>query len=293
MSVVKSSLKKILKLFGFDPTGFNQGLAGASIKWAVKQQGLLDLVEKLRKIAPDISNQESSEKSSFNDYCEKKRRALQAFQCSMMLKIIGICGKNKVMVVDIGDSAGTHMLYLKELTKNKYEVDTIGVNLDPRAIEKIKARGMKALLCRAEDLDLGEKEIDFFTSFQMIEHLHNPSIFFRRLANKSKGNRMLVTLPYLKRSRVGFYKIKNQDGKKYYAEEEHIFELSPEDWRLLMLHSGWRVVYEKVYYQYPKKIPIISWILSRFWRSMDFEGFWAAIIEKDTKLSDLYMDWEE
>ncbi|MEK7846841.1 MAG: methyltransferase domain-containing protein, partial [Nitrospinota bacterium] len=194
---------------------------------------------------------------------------------------------------DIGDSAGTHMLYLKELTKGKFEIDTISVNLDPRAIKKIEARGLKAVLCRAEELDLGEKKVDLFTSFEMVEHLHNPAIFFRRIAKKSPCNRMVITVPYLKDSRVGLHHIRNKNGKIIFAEDEHIFELSPEDWVLLLLHSGWRVVHSEIYYQYPRRMPIMSQVFSWYWRNTDYEGFWGAILEKDTTLSDYYQDWED
>ncbi len=260
---------------------------------AAASNGLGTLAERLRKIVPDISNQESSEKDVFNDYWELKRRTLQAFQCSLMLKYLSSVDSPELTVVDIGDSAGTHMLYLKELTKGRFNIDTISVNLDPRAIEKIKARGLKAIHCRAEELDLGEKSVDLFTSFQMVEHLHNPAIFFRRLAKKAKSNNILVTVPYLRASRVGLHHIRYKTERDVSAEEEHIFELSPQDWTLLFLHSGWRVVYSEIYYQYPRKWPIVSPILKYFWKSTDFEGFWGAVLEKETTLSDHYQDWED
>ncbi|MFH1309101.1 MAG: hypothetical protein ABIH85_00305, partial [Candidatus Omnitrophota bacterium] len=77
------------------------------------------------------------------------------------------------------------------------------------------------------------------------------------------------------------------------AEEEHIFELNPKDWALLFLHSGWRVKYSEIYYQYPRKWPVLSWLWAKFWKLTDYEGFWGAILEKDTTYSDCYQDWEE
>lgn len=291
--MVKKILKKIFKLAGIKPADFAQMISKWSIQSAFSRNGLGCLTEKLRKIVPDISNQQESEKGSFNDYWELKRRALQSFQCSMMFKALEhYSPSGKLTVVDIGDSAGTHMIYLKELTRGKFDIDTVSVNLDPRAIEKIKARGLSAVLCRAEEIDIGGKKIDLFASFQMVEHLHNPSIFFHRLAEKSSCNRMVMTVPYLKKSRVGLHHIRNRTGKIIFAEDEHIFELNPEDWTLLLLHSGWRVVYSEVYYQYPRRVPIISQMLSRYWRKTDFEGFWGAILEKDTTFSDYYQDWE-
>lgn len=293
---VKKIIKNILRSLGITitPEKIYQGLSYRSLKWAIKQQKLNKMLIRLREIEPDISNQEASIiKETFNQYWEFKRRGLQSFQCTLMLKALERFSKRSLTVVDIGDSAGTHMLYLKELTKPKYEIDTVGVNLDPRAIEKIRARGQKAILCRAEELDLSGKHIDMFTSFEMVEHLHNPSIFFRRLARRSACNKMLITVPYLRQSRVGLHNIRHNSKKEVFAEDEHIFELSPSDWELLLLYSGWKVVQTKVYFQYPRKIPIVSSLLAHFWKKFDYEGFWGAILEKDTSFSDCYKDWEE
>lgn len=291
--MLRRMLKKIFQIVGINPSDLIQKISKWSVSHSVRENKFVELIERLRQIAPDISRQELTAMSGFNDYWELKRRALQAFQCAMMLKSLEPLTVKNLTVVDIGDSAGTHMLYLKELTKEKFDIDTIGVNLDSAAIEKIKAKGQKAVLCRAEDLDLGDKKVDLFTSFQMVEHLHNPAIFFRRLAKRSPCNKIVLTVPYMKSSRVGLHNIRNKVNKSVIAEEEHIFELNPEDWSLLFLHSGWKVTYSQIYYQYPRKIPIVNTILEWFWRKTDFEGFWGVILEKDTTFSDCYQDWED
>ena len=264
-----------------------------SIKLALAQRGLKDMTEKLSAIVPDISQQYSREEEH-GDYWQTKVRALHAFQTGLMLKALEDIPPGAATVVDIGDSAGTHMLYLTNLAGDGRRLETISVNLDPKAVAKIAAKGLKAILCRAEDLDLGpEKAIDLFTSFEMVEHLHNPAIFFRRLAKKSRGNKMAITVPYRQESRVGLHHIRNQSQTPIFAEDEHIFELSPQDWTLLLLHSGWKVTHSEIYYQYPRKIPLLSPLLACFWRRIDYEGFWGAVLEKDTSLSDLYQDWED
>jgi len=273
--------------------GLLKRVSSWSLRRAQSESDLKDLVVRLREIVPDISKQEESEKMIFNDYVEIKRRTLQAFQCRMMLHALNQHDSGKITVVDIGDSAGTHMLYLKALIGKRHELETISVNLDPRAIEKIKERHLKAILCRAEDLDLGERKIDMFTSFEMVEHLHNPALFLHRLAVRSKCGRILITVPYRKHSTVGLYNVRKNTGKRVFAEDEHIFELSPGDWTLLFLHSGWKVRFSETYFQYPRKLPIVSLLLSRLWRNMDFEGFWGAILEKEMSVSQQYQDWEE
>lgn len=103
----------------------------------------------------------------------------------------------------------------------------------------------------------------------------------------------MITVPYLKKSRVGLHHLRSGEARAIYAEDEHIFELSPEDWTLLILHSGWKVVWSEKYYQYPRSMPIISFLFAYYWRKTDFEGFWGAILEKDTAYSDMYQDWAE
>lgn len=282
----KKIVKKISQLLGF-------GIF-LSLKLAIKQQRLDKMIPRLRTIVPDLSHQESRKEKNFSEFVELKRRALQSFQCNLMLKALeSFRHKKALTVVDIGDSAGTHMLYLKDLTNGQYDIDTISVNLDPRVIGKIKAHGLKAVLCRAEDLDLNGKEVDLFTSFETVEHLHDPANFFYHLSKNFSCNRIAITVPYLRSSRVGLYYTRNHANKQIYAEDEHIFELSPYDWSLLIRHSGWKVIYSKIYYQYPKILPIVSSFMGLFWRKMEFEGFWGAILEKDTTISDCYQDWEK
>lgn len=293
--LLKKIGKYLLKLLGIQPTAVSQKIAFWSISLAQREQGLSELTRSLREIVQDISKQESRENFNYSAYWELKRRTQQAFQCALMMQALADFSTNRLTIADIGDSAGTHMLYLKALTKEHLDIDTVSINLDPRAIEKIRARGLPAILKRAEDIepeDIGGNQIDLCTSFQMVEHLHNPALFFRHLSKKNLCKRMLITVPYLRKSRVGLHHVRSKSSKIIYAEDEHIFELSPEDWTLLFLHSGWKVAFNKTYYQYPTRWPIISNFLRWFWKVSDFEGFWGAILEKDTTYSDLYQDWE-
>lgn len=292
--MIKSAVKKLLAFSGSDINKIAKAVSHWSLALAIGENRYGALIERLRRIVPDVSAQYSGQPGEFNDYWELKLRGLHAFQCSLMLKALeGLSEGRKITVVDIGDSAGTHMLYLKNLAKEKFDIDTLSVNLDQRAIDKIKAKGLNAMLCRAENLDISGNKPDLFVTFEMLEHLHNPAIFFHRLAKRAGCGRMVISVPYMKSSRIGLHNIRSKQAKTIFAEDEHLFELSPEDWSLLMLHSGWRVVYSKVYYQYPRKLPIIKRLLAPHWMRVDFEGFWGAVLERDMSFSDLYKDWEE
>jgi hypothetical protein len=283
-------LRPILSWARINPLALLEGVSKASITWAARSQGLERLIQKTAQIEPDISDQETSGQDTFNSYWELKRRALQAFQCEMMLKATDLEKANEITVVDIGDSSGRHMKYLSQLTQDSRKINALSVNLDPRAIKRIEARGGRAVLVRAEELRL-EQPVDLFTTFQMVEHLHNPSIFFRRLANRPEPSRLLVTVPYLRASRLGLHYIRSGIEETLFAEDVHLFELSPEDWKLLMKFSGWKPIFERTYFQYPQHVPFLSRFLRLFWRRFDYEGFWGVILEKDLKLSNQYKDW--
>lgn len=290
---MKKIITQVLTMLGLDRQKLHENLQMWSFRQAIRENGYGELVQKLRAIEPDLSEQYSVGKERYSPYVELKLRAQHAFQCAMMLKGLESLPLGKLAVVDIGDSAGTHMRYLQELSKDRFDIDAISVNLDARAIEKIKAKGQKAVLCRAEDLELAGQHVDLFTTFEMVEHLHNPAIFFRRLAKKTSCNRMVMTVPYVSQSRVALRSSRDGSALPIFAEDEHVFELCPEDWTLLLLHGGWKIRYSRIYYQYPRRMPLIGSLFSWYWKRTDFEGFWGVVLEKDLTASDRYQDWGE
>ena len=54
-------------------------------------------------------------------------------------------------LVDIGDSSGQHGEYIRALAPAGKVGRFVSVNLDPVAVEKVRARGGDAILCRAEE----------------------------------------------------------------------------------------------------------------------------------------------
>ena len=234
--------------------------------WSLKMVADAKLINKLREIVPDISRQEPNTVLS-DSYWELKRRAQHSFQCHLMLEALKCMHiSDKLSVIDAGDSAGTHILYLKGLAK--IEADSLSVNIDPKAVEQIRSRGLKAVCDNIETMVL-DKVYDLCLCFQTAEHLYNPAVFFRSV--RKHCCTMAISTPYMRNSRVGLYSIRAGCQTK----SDHIFELSPEDWILLLNHCGWEVLYSKTYYQYPK-IPFLAY----FWRRTDFEGFWGAVLRK-------------
>jgi 2-polyprenyl-3-methyl-5-hydroxy-6-metoxy-1,4-benzoquinol methylase len=140
-----------------------------------------------------------------------------------------------------------------------------------------------------EELDKYDIQPDIFLCFETLEHLTDPCRFLYQLSTKTKARFLIVTVPYLKESRIGLHNIRSNRTSKICAENTHIFELSPQDWKLLMMHSGWSVLKEKIYFQYPLKG--ILKITKRYWKKYDFEGFYGVILARDYSWSSLYSDW--
>ena len=262
-----------------------------SLKLAVKEQKLNSLISQLEGIAGNYFNHYSHVNIE-GDYWNFKVRALHSFQVDFTKKAIELIKKelqkNNLTLVDIGDSSGNHTIYLKKLIQD-IELKILSVNLDSKAVEKINNKGLKAILSKAEDLGKYNINPDMFISYQTIEHLNSPITFLKSISQNSSCQFFLMTLPYRSQSRVALEHIRNNKQEKVHAENIHIFELSPEDWKLIFNHSGWEVLKEQYFFQYPKKHPLR--ILKKSWAKYDFEGFYGVILKKNLVWTEKYLDW--
>ena len=279
--ILKSFIPKSIKPFLRE---ILQSVMKTSIEKASKEQGLKSLADKLTKIVPDITEQYSTFKVD-NPYAEVKVRNQHTFQIVLANEVVSEF--EKPTIVDIGDSAGTHLQYIMGLHPS--QMQCLSVNLDAQAVEKIKQKGLEAVNARAEDLHKYNIDADIFLCFEMLEHLMNPCHFLHELSTKTNAKYLVITVPYLQNSRVGLHHIRGGVLRDVYAENTHIFELSPKDWKLLVRHSGWNVAQERIYLQYPKRG--FLWITKALWRRFDFEGFYGMILTKDNTWSSKYMDW--
>uniref|UniRef100_A0A6M3XYL0 Putative methyltransferase n=1 Tax=viral metagenome TaxID=1070528 RepID=A0A6M3XYL0_9ZZZZ len=221
----------------------------------------------------DITDQYSNLKID-TEYLKLNVRAMHALQLKLIEKALSdlLCSYHGINIMDFGDSSGTHCQYIKKMYPY-YEIKTLSVNIDSRAIKRIKEKGLKAIVIEEEELWEIEYK-DMVMSFQVLEHLENPIKVLQDLSTIT--NKLVLTVPYVKRSRIGIQNLKNTN-----PENTHLFELSPTDWKKLFSYSGWTVGSEEIYYQYPKGIPILSWVLKKYWQRYDFEGFYGIVLEKE------------
>ena len=256
-----------------------------SLKKAAREQGLDKLAARLEDIVPDITNQYSRFKIN-NTYLRTKVRCQHSFQISLVQKVINEF--ESPVIVDIGDSAGTHLQYIMGLY-NKKKLDCLSVNLDLKAVERIKEKGLEAVHAKAEDLSGYNINADIFLCFELLEHLMNPCLFLHELSEKTNAKYLIFTVPYRKESRVGMHHIRAERKESVYAENTHIFELNPEDWKLISKHSGWDIFEERIFLQYPRRS--LLRLTQPFWKRSDFEGFYGLILKRDSKWSAKYEDW--
>lgn len=262
-----------------------------SLSVALWQQHLTILMDRLRSIVPDLKQQYTAWQVD-SVYWETKSRGLQSFQIRMALQTFELFvsgSQSKDTIVDIGDSAGTHLQYLKALLPST-RLRCLSINIDEKAVDKIKSKGMDALLARAEDLPRLGIDADIFLLFETLEHLSNPSSFLANLATHSNCRALVLTVPYVSASRVGLHHIRRQEKKVVTPENTHIFELAPHDWSLLFQHSGWKVLKQQIYYQYPRW-SVFSLAFKYYWMRHDFEGFWGAILVREPTWKNLYSGW--
>jgi len=289
-----STAKSVLSMLGCDPGKLYQRLSAASIQQAIHDQGLRDMVERLRTAIPDVSDQYTAgwDREAYETYWEKKLRGMHAFQIGCILEALDLIGGNNLVLADIGDSSGNHARYLKALaTPDKIE-RVISVNLDPVAVEKVRAKGGEAVLCRAENLDVEGIKADLFMSFEMVEHLTDPIRFLNALATKGSCPYLLMSVPYRRRSRFGGADIRTATERlpdRMTAEEVHVYEFSPEDWILLARFSGFTPVFTRIYRQYPRYSPLR--LTQPLWSRLDTEGFLMLFLKRDLSFASRYADW--
>ena len=259
-----------------------------SLYLAREKQGYADLYKKLTEIIPDISDQYSSIDIS-GGYLTAKVYSQHAFQTQLVLDEIK--NNENSILVDMGDSSGNHIIYLKNLTNG---LSTYSVNSDKNAIDKLEKKGLPSIHSKVENLKSEghlNETIDLMTCYEVLEHLSDPIGFLKSLSESVDVKKFVVTVPYLSRSSVRLDKVENPSlDVPFNPEVTHIFELSPEDWNKIFKFSGWRIEKSKIYFQYPRNF--FSFIFKFLWKKFDFEGFYGVVLIKDDTFLKMYNNFD-
>ena len=259
-----------------------------SLYLARKKQGYINLYKTLKEIVPDISDQYTSRIIS-GEYLTSKVYSQHAFQTQIVLDEIK--KKENNILVDMGDSSGNHIIYLKTLVSG---LKTYSVNSDKDAIDKLQKKGLPSIHSRVENLKSEghlDETIDLMVCFQVLEHLSDPIGFLKSVNESVDVKKFIISVPYLSRSSVRLDMVENPSlDVPFNPEVTHIFELSPEDWNKIFKFSGWRIEKSKIYYQYPRNL--FSYGLKFLWKKFDFEGFYGAVLIKDDTFLKMYNNFD-
>jgi len=289
-----SHAKNIAQSVGIDTRKTYQDISAASIRAAIREQGLSQLYQQIQNIVPNLSDQYSRafDPEELAAYWETKMRGLHAFQVQSTLNAIKKIDKTHLTIGDIGDSSGNHAAYIRALAPEQSIDRIISINLDPIAVQKVRAKGGEAVQCRAEELTTEGITADLFISFETLEHLIDPINFLHDLAKNGSADYFLLSVPYRKVSRFGGEHIRLTDDQipnELNSEQVHVHEYSPEDWTHLARFAGWRNICSNIYYQYPRRSPLR--LTKALWKSVDFEGFLTLLLQRDLKFTDCYAGW--
>ena len=173
--------------------------------------------------------------------------------------------EKKCTYLDIGDSDGYVYLVLNEVMKG-YNVKYLGINLQKKAVQKIREKGLEAECTDAMEVRKRGKAYDLVSLFETLEHLVNP-IEFLEGVHDVVGKRLIISVPLVQRSRVGLqYLSRNWPQNKVPTiENTHIFELSLKDWTKILTHTGWEIENQWKLKQFPS-FGLNGFIMKHIWR---------------------------
>lgn len=180
--------------------------------------------------------------------------------------------KQDLDILEIGTGSGFFLDFAKEVFKSSR---FSGVEYDERLLIESASRAPYANLIQgnAENFKLGSK-FDVIVSFQVIEHLYNPSAMLVNVRNHLRpGGIFLVTTPNLS----GFGARWMQD-KWHGYRDDHVSLMGKDDWDRLIVSHGFEPLYSgsTFFSGVPllNKLPlgVINWLLLVVFGSLRWGG---------------------
>jgi len=106
------------------------------------------------------------------------RRCAAIFrQIAKFVDVPGICGQR---MLDVGCDVGL----LLSSAARQFGVVPVGIDVSQRAAEQARANGIEAYACRLEDAPPHLRDFPLVTAIDLIEHVADPGLFFRSLAER-------------------------------------------------------------------------------------------------------------
>jgi len=105
------------------------------------------------------------------------KKLLRSFKAKseMPLKVLDIgCGNGDALDVFAAQASGP--------------IETFGLDFNPKALELASSKGHHIIFGKIEDWDIGEKEYDIIYSSNVVEHVADPLLMFRKVERALKPN---------------------------------------------------------------------------------------------------------
>lgn len=189
-----------------------------------------------------------------------KRKLTYAFAFRLLKKYLS--QRHDLDVLEIGTGSGFFLDFAKESFPNSR---FWGVEYDQRLLDETVSRAPYAKIIQgnAENFDLGQGRYDLVVSFQVIEHLYNPSAMLENVRGHLKpGGILLVTTPNL--SGLGARWMKD---KWHGYRDDHVSLKGKDEWDRIIASHNFTVLYSgsTFFSGVPllNKLPlgIINWLL--------------------------------
>jgi SAM-dependent methyltransferase len=119
-------------------------------------------------------------------------RVRERLEARRMLRVAGPL-PDGALILDVGCGDGFHLDLIKRYGRPGWRV--VGVDLDARAVQRARARGLEVQLGTVDQTALPEHSVDLALCIQTIEHVGDPPALLRSVGRllKPGGRLMIVT----------------------------------------------------------------------------------------------------
>ncbi len=119
-------------------------------------------------------------------------RRIHLFRPKVM-EVAGLCAKDGFTPLSVADIGAGYGIFLEEWKRIHREAYVVAVEPNPVLAELCRGKGFDVIESFLED-DFPLDPVDFVTAFEVIEHVHEPLLFLRRIRSLLReGGKMLLT----------------------------------------------------------------------------------------------------
>jgi SAM-dependent methyltransferase len=197
---------------------------------------------------------------------EKTRRKKMKERVDFILKRIN----NNSIIGDIGSGQG---VFLEELRKQSPNNIFIAIEPSEESSKKCKEKGFEVKQTIIEDIDNMSNKFDCLISIELLEHIHNPKLFFDKIYNMLKPNGFIFITCLC----LGFDIEILKENSKSVSPMQHINFFNVESIKNLLIRKG----FENIEISTPGVLDCD--IVENFFEenNIDYNLPWSNIEEKD------------